>query len=81
MNSIFYANNKHNIIIDTIKIDALYFNTLQTSVPAQSAIKFDGANNNSIIHHVQAYNASSYGIYFGLGSHHNTIINTQVFNN
>lgn len=81
MNSILYANNRHNIIIDTIKVDALYYAATQTSVAAQSAIKFDGANNNSTINNVQAYNASSYGIYLGLNSHYNTIINSQLFNN
>ena len=82
LNSIFYANNKRNIIIDNIKVDGLYYNnTTQTSIAAQSAIKFDGASNNSTLNQVQLYNASSYGIYFGLGSHHNTLINSQIFNN
>ncbi len=81
MNSIFYANNKHNIIIDTVKIDGLYFDVGSTSSPAHSAIKFDGANNNSTINNVQAYNTTTDWIYLWLGSHHNTIVNTQVFNN
>ncbi|MEI8009418.1 MAG: hypothetical protein WCI00_08975 [bacterium] len=59
MNSIFYANNKHNIIIDTVKIDGLYFDVGSTSSPAHSAIKFDGANNNSTINNVQAYNTTT----------------------
>lgn len=81
-NALLYANNKHNIIIDTIKVDALYYNNAtQTSSAAQSAIKFDGANNNSTINNVQTYNATSYGIFLGLNSHHTTIINTQSFNN
>lgn len=76
-----YANNKHNIIIDNIKVDALYYSTALTSPAAQTAIKFDGATNNSTINNVQAYNAATYGIYFGLDSHHTTIMNTQAYNN
>ena len=81
MKSLLYADNKHNIIIDNIKADAMYYNNTWLSPAAQSAIKFDGASNNSTINNVQAYNASAYGIYLGLNSHHNTIINTQAFNN
>lgn len=81
MNSILYADTKRNIIIDSIKVDALYFGGISTSTLAKSAIKFDGASNNSTIHNVQTYNAATYGIYLGLGSHHNTITNTQSFNN
>jgi hypothetical protein len=62
-NSVLYANNKRNIIIDNIKVDATYFNNSIPSVSAQSAIKFDGASNNSTINNVQAYNAAAYGIY------------------
>lgn len=81
MNSILYANNKRNIIIDNIKVDGLYFSIASTSTPAQTAIKFDGITNNSTINAVQAYNTSYYGIYLGLNSHHNTIMNSQFFNN
>lgn len=81
VNSVLYANNKRNIIIDNIKVDGTYYNANVPSVSAQSAIKFDGSNNNSTINNVQAYNASSYGIYLGQGAHHNTIINSQAFNN
>jgi len=80
INSVLYANNKRNIIIDNIKFDALYYSNTSSNA-AQSAIKLDGASNNSTINNIQAYNASAYGIYLGLSSHHNTIINVQVFNN
>jgi hypothetical protein len=81
MNSILYANDKHNIIIDTIKIDGLYYDTNQTATTAKSNIKLDGASNNSTLTNIQSYNSSQYGIYLGLSSHHNTITNAQVFNN
>ncbi len=81
MNSILYANDKHNIIIDTIKIDGLYYDINQTSTTAKSNIKLDGASNNSTLTNIQSYNSSQYGIYLGLSSHHNTITNAQVFNN
>lgn len=81
LNSVLYANDKRNIIIDTIKADATYSNGTTPSASAQSVIKLDGASNNSTINNVQAYNASLYGIFLGQSSHHNTIINTQVFNN
>jgi len=80
INSILYANNKRNIIIDTIKVDGVYYNSIP-SAPAKTAIKFDGASNNSTINNAQVYNNIQYGIYLGQGSHHNTIINTQAFNN
>ncbi|MEI7919084.1 MAG: hypothetical protein WCH65_02475 [bacterium] len=59
--SMIYANNKRNIIIDNIKINAstMYGN------PIQTAIKFDGATNNSTINAAQVYNTSLYGIYLG----------------
>gem|GEM_PF-2495819 len=81
LQSVLYANNKRNIIIDTIKVDATYYNGTTPSASAQSAIQFDGTSNNTTINNVQAYNASLYGIFLGQGSHHNTIINTQAFNN
>jgi hypothetical protein len=81
MNSILYANEKRNIIIDNIKVDGLYYDSNQTSTPAKSAIKLDGTSNNSTIYNVQIYNASAYGLYLGLNSHHNTITNTQAYNN
>ncbi len=81
LNSILYANDKHNIIIDSIKIDGLYYGSSQTSTPAKSAIKMDGSSNNSTFNALQAYNTSSYGIYLGALSHHNTVSNTQAFNN
>ena len=82
MDSILYANNKRNIVIDNIQVDGLYYNGgSQTSPAAQSAIKFDRASNNSTINNVEAYNSAAYGIYLGLSSHDNTISNTQVFNN
>jgi len=84
ISSILYASNKRNIIIDTIKVDGLYFSlygTTQTYWPTPVAIKLDGASNNSTINNAQVYNASLYGIYLGLGSHHNTIVNAQIFNN
>ncbi len=79
--SILYANNKHNIIIDNIKVDAYYsnINNIPTG-PAIMGIQFDGATNNTTINDVQVYNSAKYGIYFGQSSHHNTIINTQSFN-
>jgi len=46
-----------------------------------TAIKFDGTTNNTTINDVQVYNTAAYGIYLGLGSHHNTLMNVQTFNN
>jgi parallel beta-helix repeat protein len=78
----FYANGKHNLIIDSIKTDGKYYD----SPPSSSAtitmgIKFDGTTNNSTINNIQTFNDTQYGIYFGVGSHHNTIMNSQLFNN
>ncbi|MEI6671892.1 MAG: right-handed parallel beta-helix repeat-containing protein [bacterium] len=81
LNSIFYANNKRNIIIDTIKIDGSYYNNSIYSLKTKYGIQFDGASNNNTFNAVQTYNNARYGIYLGLSSHHNTITNTQVFNN
>ncbi len=75
-----YADNKHNIIIDNIKVDAEYYGTNSVSWPAAVGIKLDGASNNNTLNNIQVYNTSEYGIYLGLGSHHNTIINAQIFN-
>ena len=79
--SILYADEKHNIILDSLKIDGYYsnINNIPTG-PAIMGIQFDGATNNTTINDVQVYNSAKYGIYFGQSSHHNTIINTQSFN-
>ncbi len=79
-----YANNKHNIIIDNVKIDWTHIVVWNTMLPNNSvvtAIKFNGTTNNNTINDVQAYNTAAYGIYLGLGSHHNTLMNVQTFNN
>lgn len=81
LNSIFYANNKRNIIIDTIKIDGSYYNNSIYSLKTKYGIQFDGASNNNTFNSIQSYNNSQYGIYLGLSSHHNTIANSQIFNN
>ncbi len=75
-NSILYADTKRNIIIDTVKIDANL-----APYMAQSALRMDNSTNNSTFNTIKTFNASSYGMYFGIGSHHNTIINSQTFNN
>ena len=83
-NSMFYANNKRNIIIDNIKVDGTYIVFWNIMIPnnqVPTAIEFDGASNNNTFNNVQVYNNSQYGIYLGLLSHHNTIINAQLFNN
>ena len=81
ISNMLYASNKRNIIIDSIKVDGLFYSTMLSSPKAQIAIKFDGTTNNNTINNAQVYNNSLYGIYLGLGSHHTTIINTQAFNN
>ncbi len=81
MNSLLYAYNKRNIILDTLSIDGLYYHAVAYSPAIRKWIFFDGANNNSTINNVQVYNTLWYGIFLGLGSHHNTIINSQTFNN
>ncbi len=83
-NSLLYANNRHNIIIDNIKIDGTYINFYNTMLPngqVQTAIKLDGNTNNTTINNTQVYNNTAYGVYLWLWSHHNTLMNVQSFNN
>ena len=80
-NSIFYANNKRNIIIDNVKVDWTYYTTTPYYPQTKYGIQFDGASNNNTFNNIQVANNSQYGIYLGLSSHHNTIINAQIFNN
>ncbi len=81
MTNLFYAKDKHNIILDTLNLDWLYFNTNSYSPAVNSAIFFDGTTNNTTINNVQIANTTKYGIFMGLGSHHTTIMNSQMFNN
>ena len=71
--SFFYANNKNNIIIDTIKIN--------WSSSSSIGINFAGASNNNTIANVQTYNNTQHGISLGQSSHHNTITDSQIINN
>jgi parallel beta-helix repeat protein len=81
MATMLHADNKRNIIIDTIKIDGYYYDVMLSSTKMKTAIKFDGTTNNTTLNNVQIYNTSMYGMYLGLGSSYNTIMNTQAFNN
>ena len=78
--SLIYANNKHHIIVDNLRLDGYYWAGTATT-PAAMGIDFDAYTDNTTINHVQAYNMQQYGIFLGIGAHHNSIINSQVYNN
>lgn len=72
----------HNIIIENVKLDGLYYsNNGRSNGRSDMGINFAGATYNTTINQVQSYNHGQYGIFLGIASHHNTIINTQVYNN
>ena len=80
--NMFYANNQRNLIIDSVKIDGKYYGNGWFNVTGTLAgINFDGTTNNSTINNTQVYNNKEYWIAFGIGSHDNTILNAQLFNN
>lgn len=81
IDTLFYANGAHNIIMDTIKIDGTFYNIQSSSNQSIKGITLDGTTNNSTFNNLQIYNNAQHGIYLGIWSHHININNSQIFNN
>jgi len=81
LSNVLYANNKHNLIIENIRIDGTYVGNALPWWTSLVWIAFDNKTNNSTLYNVQTYNNAEYGIYLWLSTNNITIHNTQTYNN
>ncbi len=82
ISNMFYADDAHNIILDTFKIDGKFYGVQSSLGQSDIGINLDGNSSDISISNLQVYNNSDHGIYLGVWwVHHISINNSQFFNN
>ena len=62
----FYADDAHNIILDTFKIDGKFYGVQSSLGQSDAGINLDGNSSDISISNLQVYNNSDHGIYLGV---------------